>query len=115
MPMNQTAQKLLAVREYAVKQGIKAALSLHQEDSHLVRLANSGVSLNTSEALSRFSVTAYGDHKTATAQVMCDPDDQAALFEAVDKAGSMLASCQHAQLPAHLPGDSGNRHPPGGL
>jgi predicted Zn-dependent protease len=91
MPMNQTAQKLLAVREHAVKQGIKAALSLHQEDSHLVRLANSGVSLNTSEALSRFSVTAYGDHKTATAQVMCDPDDQAALFEAVDKAGSMLA------------------------
>lgn len=90
MPMNKAIKTLKAVRDYAASQGVQAALSLHQEDSHLVRLANSGVSLNTSEALSRLSVTAYGDRKTASAQVMCDLDDQQSLFQAVDKAKSML-------------------------
>lgn len=91
MEMKRALDKLAAVRAYAARQQVKAALSLHQEDSHLVRLANSGVSLNTSEALSRLAVTAYGDHRTATARVMCDLDDEASLFQAVDRAKSMLA------------------------
>ena len=91
MQMNKAIENLQALREYAVKQGVKATLTLHQEDSHLVRLANSGVSLNTSEALSRISVTTYGENKTATAQVMCDLDDTDSLFETVDKAKGMLA------------------------
>lgn len=89
--MKNAMNKLSALRAYAVHKGVKAALSLHREDSHLVRLANSGISLNTSEALTRVTVTAYAEHKTASVQMMCDLEDEKALFEAVDKAQEMLA------------------------
>ena len=58
---------LLTLRDHALKQGVKAQLSLHREDSHLTRLANGSVSLNTTESVTSLSVTAYGDRRTATA------------------------------------------------
>ena len=49
MQLQHAIDALKALRAYAISQDIKAALTLHREDSHLVRLANSGVSLNTSD------------------------------------------------------------------
>ncbi|MDI9521503.1 MAG: metallopeptidase TldD-related protein [Bacillota bacterium] len=90
MQIKQAVEQLKALRAYAISKNVRATLSLHREDSHLVRLANSGVSLNTSEALTRVSVTAYADKKTAGVQVMCDLADKETLLEAVDKASEML-------------------------
>ncbi len=91
MKIKHAIKTLSALREYAVDKGVRAAFFLHQEDSHLVRLANSGVSLNTSEALSRVYITAYGVNKTASAFALCDLMDEATLFAAVDQAQNMLA------------------------
>ena len=90
MQLQHAIDALKALRAYAISQDIKAALTLHREDSHLVRLANSGVSLNTSEALTRVTVTAYADNRTAGVQVMCDLADKETLRRAVDQAGEML-------------------------
>lgn len=98
--IKQQTGALLALRDYAISKNIKAAISLHQEDSHLLRLANSGVSLNTSEQLCQVSVVAYGQKKTASASVLCDLGDQAKLFATVDKAGAMLA---HASPRSYQP------------
>ena len=44
------------IRDYAAEKGIQASFHLHIEKSHLMRLGNSSVSLNTSEHLSRLQI-----------------------------------------------------------
>ncbi len=44
------------VRDYAISKGINASFHLHIENSHLMRLGNSSVSLNTSEHLYRLQI-----------------------------------------------------------
>ncbi len=44
------------VRDEAAGQGVRAAFTLHREDSHLMRMGNSSVSLSTSERLTRLDV-----------------------------------------------------------
>ncbi len=44
------------VRDYAAKNGINASFHLHIENSHLMRIGNSSVSLNTSENLFRLQI-----------------------------------------------------------
>lgn len=81
---------LLTLREEALKQGVKAQLSLHREDSHLVRLANGNVSLNTSEHIVSLSVTAFEGRRSATSQRILDLKDEAALTATLDQARAML-------------------------
>jgi len=49
-------EAILRVRDMAAKQGVQAAFTLHREDSHLMRIGNSSVSLSTSERLTRLDV-----------------------------------------------------------
>ncbi len=49
-------QAVLAVRDAAAAKGIAATFSLHREQSHLMRIGNSSVSLNTSEDLLRLDM-----------------------------------------------------------
>ena len=44
------------IRDYAVTKGIQASFHLHIEKSHLMRIGNSSVSLNTSEHLYRLQI-----------------------------------------------------------
>lgn len=44
------------VRDSAADRGVQAAFTLHREDSHLMRIGNSSVSLSTSERLTRLDV-----------------------------------------------------------
>ena len=81
---------LLALRDYALAQGVQARLSLHREDSHLMRLANGKVSLNTSEHITRLKVTAYEGARTASSERVLDLGDEKALRDAVDEVKAML-------------------------
>ena len=44
---------LSQLRSYAREKGYEVALSFHEEDSYLMRFANSAISLNTNEHLIR--------------------------------------------------------------
>lgn len=88
--MKQTIDNLLALREYAVKNNLKCAIYLHQEDSTFVRLANSGISLITSEKLSRLSVECFEDKKVASAEKILDTNDLDSMKALVDSVSSML-------------------------
>lgn len=51
-----TRELLLEARDRAAAAGLDATLVLHREKSHLMRIGNNSVSLNTSEALTRLDV-----------------------------------------------------------
>lgn len=91
MPGSELKQALLTLRDYALSKGLQARLSLHREHSHLVRLANGSVSLNTSEQVTTLSVLAYDGPRSASSQRILDISDQAALCATVDQAQAMLA------------------------
>ena len=60
-------QTLSDLRAYARHKGYEATFLLHEEDSHLMRFANSAISLNTNEHLLRLEITAYqGKNAPAT-------------------------------------------------
>ena len=91
---------LLALRDYAIQKGVQARLSLHREDSHLLRLANGNVSLNTTEHITSLEVTAFEGPRSATSQRILDLSDAQALKAAVDQAQAMLA---HASPLSYTP------------
>ena len=85
-----TRSAILEVRAEAARQGINATFLVHKERSHLMRIGNSSVSLNTSEDLVRLdvSVTAarcQGSH-TRLGRISGPPDVREALRAAVEKA-----------------------------
>lgn len=51
------------IRDYAANKGIKASFHLHIEKSHLMRIGNSSVSLNTSEHLYRLQIEVINGKK----------------------------------------------------
>ena len=61
--MNQVIELLKTLREAALERNLKAFISYHEEDSYLMRFANSAISLNTNEHLIRLNFTAFDGHK----------------------------------------------------
>ncbi len=57
---------LMQVRDEAADEGIQATLALHHEKSHLMRIGNNSVSLNTSEDLIRLDVEVTDGRKQGT-------------------------------------------------
>ncbi len=57
---------LMEVRDQAASEGIQATLTLHHEKSHLMRVGNSSISLNTSENLTRLDVEVTDGRKQAS-------------------------------------------------
>jgi PmbA protein len=87
-------QTLNDLRKYALKKGYEVAFDYHEEDSYLMRFANSAISLNTNEHLIRLEVTAFSGRKRASYGLITDLDKTDELIEAVDTAAEMV---QHAQ------------------
>lgn len=75
---------------YARSKDAKAMFSWQSEDSRFVRYANSAVSLNTREILTKLEVTVYGDRKMASSSIMTDAEDLDSMKKAVDKAIEMI-------------------------
>jgi len=87
-------QTLRELRAYAISQGAEVRISYHAEDSHLMRFANSAISLNTNEQLSRLEFTAYEGRKRARYEMITGLDDLSRLKQGVDHVIEMV---HHAQ------------------
>lgn len=74
------------VREEAVKDGISASISLHLEHSHLMRIGNNSVSLNTSESLTRLDVRVLNGRREATHTHLGEINDIETVRNALSKA-----------------------------
>ena len=58
---NQVIDLLHQLRQAALKRDLKALISYHEEDSYLMRFANSAISLNTSEHLISLDFMAFDE------------------------------------------------------
>ncbi len=82
-------QTLHDLRRYARDKGYEISLFYHEEDSYLMRFANSSISLNTNEHLIRLEVTAYNGRKRASYEMITNLDEIDAMRAGVDAAAEM--------------------------
>ncbi len=83
-------QTLRSLRAYAVEKGYEVVIFFHEEDSYLMRFANSAVSLNTNEHLIRLEATAYEGRKRATYEMITDLSQIEAMKQGIDYAAEMV-------------------------
>ena len=88
------------LRGYAQGKGYEISLLYHEEDSYLMRFANSAISLNTNEHLIRLAITAYSGRKRASYTLVTDPDRLDAMKEGIDTVASMV---EHSQPLTYQP------------
>jgi predicted Zn-dependent protease len=93
-------QTLLDLRQHALKKGYVVTLFYHEEDSYLMRFANSAISLNTNEHLIRLDITAYSGSKRASYELITDLGKLDEMKKGVDIAAEMV---QHAQPLTYQP------------
>lgn len=87
-------ETLRDLRAYALDRGYEIVLDYHEEDSYLMRFANSAISLNTNEHLIRLEITAFAGRKRASYELITDLDKINEMKQGVDVAAEMV---QHAQ------------------
>ena len=87
-------QTLRDLRNYALDKGYEVTLFYHEEDSYLMRFANSSISLNTNEHLIRLDITAYSGKKRASYELITDLGKLDEMKQGIDIAAEMV---QHAQ------------------
>ena len=90
----QIIQTLQDLREYALGKGFEVELLYHEEDSHLMRFANSAISLNTNEHLIRLDITAYSGRKRASYALITSLAKVDEMKSGIDTAAAMA---EHAQ------------------
>ncbi|MBW6475180.1 MAG: hypothetical protein K0B14_18780 [Anaerolineaceae bacterium] len=83
-------QTLTSLREYALSKGVTAAFLYHEEDSYLMRFANSAISLNTNEHLIRLEISVYDDKRRASYEMITDLNKLDEMKQAVDVAAEMV-------------------------
>ena len=102
-------EKILAtlseLRAYALDKGYGAngssvAIFYHEEDSYLMRFANSAISLNTNEHLIRLGITAYSGQKRASYDLVTDLDKIDDMKQGIDIAAGMV---EHSQPLTYQP------------
>lgn len=90
----QILQTLKDLRAYALEKGYEVSIFYHEEDSYLVRFANSAISLNTNEHLIRLSISAYEGKKRASYDLITDLSKIDEMKQGIDIAAEMV---KHAQ------------------
>ncbi|MFZ3150076.1 MAG: metallopeptidase TldD-related protein [Anaerolineaceae bacterium] len=93
-------QLLKDLRAYALAKGLEAAIWYHEEESSLMRFANSAISLNTNEHLVRLEITVFDGKKRATYSMIVDPEQVGLMKKGIDIAAEMV---QHAQPLSYVP------------
>jgi predicted Zn-dependent protease len=83
-----------ALRDYARQRGYTVELFYREEDSHLMRFANSAISLNTNEHLVRLEITAHDGRKRASYGLITDPAHIGDMREGIDLAADMVEHVQ---------------------
>ena len=87
-------QTLRDLRAYALGKNLDVVIFYHEEDSYLMRFANSAVSLNTNEHLIRLEISAYEGRKRASYEMITGLDQIDDMKHGVDAAAEMA---KHAQ------------------
>ena len=82
------------LRHYALGKGYEIELFFHEEDSYLMRFANSAISLNTNEHLIRLDITAYSGRKRAGYSLITNLDKVDEMKSGIEAAAGMV---EHAQ------------------
>ena len=90
----QIIQTLQDLRQYALGKGFEVELLYHEEDSYLMRFANSAISLNTNEHLIRLDITAYSGRQRASYSLITDLEKIDEIKNGIDTAADMA---KHAQ------------------
>jgi len=85
---------LQTLRAYAVEKGYLVSVIYHEEDSSLMRFANSAVSLNTNEHIIRLGVEAYDGRRRAEYSMITGLDNLDEMKRGIDLAVEMA---HHAQ------------------
>jgi predicted Zn-dependent protease len=98
--MDRILQTLSDLRKYALGKGYEVTLFYHEEDSYLMRFANSSISLNTNEHLIRLEITAYSGKKRASYELITDLGKLDEMRSGIDLAAEMV---QHAQPLTYQP------------
>ncbi|HEX7542312.1 MAG TPA: hypothetical protein VF352_09295, partial [Anaerolineales bacterium] len=93
-------QTLKDLRKYALDKGYEVTLFYHEEDSYLMRFANSSISLNTNEHLIRLDITAYSGRKRASYELITDLGKLDEMKQGIVIAAEMV---QHAQPLTYQP------------
>jgi len=91
---DQILHTLRELRAYALAKGVEATFLYHEEDSYLMRFANSAISLNTNEHLIRLEITAYKGRQRASYSLITALDKLEEMQQGVDIAAEMV---EHAQ------------------
>ncbi len=91
---DQILQTLHELRAYALAKGVEATFLYHEEDSYLMRFANSAISLNTNEHLIRLDITAYKGRQRAGYGLITALGNLKEMQQGVDIAAEMV---EHAQ------------------
>lgn len=91
---DQILQTLHELRAYALAKGVEATFLYHEEDSYLMRFANSAISLNTNEHLIRLDITAYKGRQRAGYGLITALGNLEEMQQGVDIAAEMV---EHAQ------------------
>jgi PmbA protein len=86
----QIIQTLIDLRRYAVKKGYEITVFYHEEDSYLMRFANSAISLNTNEHLIRLEITAYDGKKRASYELITNLGELEEMKRGIDTAAEMV-------------------------
>lgn len=93
-------ETLSELRAYAVEKGYDIELVYHEEDSYLMRFANSAISLNTNEHIIRLDITANEDRKRASYNLITDLSHMDEMKHGIDIAAEMV---KHAQPLSYSP------------
>lgn len=99
----QILHTLTQLREYARGKGLTAAFLYHEEDSHLMRFANSAISLNTNEHLIRLEITVFDGRRRATYEMITDLNQLEAMRRGVDQAAEMVQRAMPLNYDQTLP------------
>ena len=91
---------LKELRDYALQKGYEIAFFYHEEDSYLMRFANSAISLNTNEHLIRLDITAYEGKKRASYELITDLNKISDMKQGIDTAAELV---KHAQPLSYQP------------
>lgn len=81
---------LKKLRQAALDRGLKALVHYHEEDSYLMRFANSAISLNTNEHLVRLDMVAFDGKKQVSYSLIVDPADLETMEHGLDRLVEML-------------------------
>jgi PmbA protein len=104
----QIIQTLQDLRRYALGKGFEIELFYHEEESTLMRFANSAISLNTNEHLIRLDITAYSGRKRASYALITDLGRVDEMKSGIDTAAAMVELAQPLTYQPTIPTFTGS-------